>query len=138
VALARENAVAHAIGDRIDMAVADLLPGATGPFDVLLANLPYVSSSAMADLPRATTFEPRVALDGGSDGLAVIDRLVERLPGDLAPDGIALLEIGGDQRESVLELVGRRLPGWTCTIELDLGGLPRVARIEPPAQLAPS
>jgi release factor glutamine methyltransferase len=138
VALARENAVAHAIGDRIDMAVADLLPGATGPFDMILANLPYVSSPAMAELPRATTFEPRVALDGGSDGLAVIDRLVERLPGELAPDGVALLEIGGDQRESVLELVGRRLPGWTCTIELDLGGLPRVARIEPPAQLAAS
>jgi len=130
IALARENAVAHAVADRIDMAAADLLPGATGPFDLILANLPYVTTKAMADLPRATTFEPRAALDGGSDGLAVIGRLVDRLPGDLAPDGVALLEIGGDQREGVIELVERRLPGWTCAIELDLGGLPRVARIE--------
>jgi release factor glutamine methyltransferase len=132
IALARENAVAHAVADRIDMAVADLLPGATGPFDLILANLPYVSTKAMADLPRATTFEPRAALDGGSDGLAVIGRLVDRLPGDLAPDGVALLEIGGDQREGVIELAERRLPGWTCAIDLDLGGLPRVARIQPP------
>jgi release factor glutamine methyltransferase len=136
VGLARENAVAHAVGDRIDVAAADLLPGATGPFDVILANLPYVSTAAMADLPRATTFEPRLALDGGADGLAVIGRLIDRLPSDLAPGGVALLEIGGDQREGVTELVARRLPGWSCRIELDLGGLPRVARIEQPARPA--
>lgn len=130
IALARENAVAHAVADRIDFAVADLLPGAVGQFEVVLANLPYVRGDAMAGLPRATSFEPRLALDGGPDGLSVIGRLLERLPSDLARDGVALLEIGGDQGEAIVAEVARRLPGWSCRVELDLGHLPRVARVE--------
>jgi release factor glutamine methyltransferase len=130
VELARENAVAHAVADRIDLAVADLLPAATGPWDLILANLPYVRDDALPGLPKAAQFEPRVALDGGANGLAVVDRLLELLPGVLARDGVAMLEIGGDQGGAIVEAVGRRLPGWACRVELDLGGLPRVARIE--------
>jgi len=127
--LARENAVAHAVADRIDFAVADLLPGGTGPWDLLVANLPYVRSDAIGGLPRAASFEPRLALDGGPDGLAVIGRLLDLIPSALAEGGVALLEIGGDQGDAVVEEVGRRLPGWACAVELDLARLPRVARI---------
>jgi len=136
-ALARENAVAHAIADRIDVAVADLLPGATGPFDLILANLPYVRTDVIPTLPRATSFEPALALDGGADGLAVIGRLLERLPGVLGRDGVALLEIGGDQGAEIVAEVERRLPGWSCRVELDLGRLPRVARVERAGPAAP-
>jgi len=126
--LARENAVAHAVGDRISFESADLLPGAeTRPWDVVAANLPYVRSEAMASLPVAASFEPRLALDGGPDGLAVIGRLLDQLAGALADDGVALLEIGGDQEPDLLALAGERLPGWPCEVEKDLGGLPRVA-----------
>ena len=45
-------------------------------------------------------------------------------------DGVALLEIGADQGDGILELVAERLPGWRWAVELDLAGLPRVARIE--------
>jgi len=128
--LARENAVAHAVADRIDVAVADLFPGATGPWDVLLANLPYVRADAIAGLPKAAGFEPRVALDGGPDGLAVIGRLLNALPGALTRDGVALLEIGGDQGMAIVDEVEQRLPGWSCRVELDLAQQPRVARIE--------
>ena len=128
--LARENAVAHAVGDRVRFDVADLLPG-DGPeaWDVVAANLPYVRTGALADLPRATTFEPVAALDGGPDGLAVIERLLERLPESIAATGVALLEIGGDQETEMQAAVAVRLPGWGCEIRPDLGGLPRVARI---------
>ncbi len=129
VELARENAVAHAVADRIDIAVADLLPAGTGPWDLILANLPYVRSGAIRDLPRAASFEPRSALDGGPDGLAVIDRLLDALPADLAAGGIALLEIGADQGEAIVEAVAGRLPGWSCEVELDLARQPRVARV---------
>jgi len=126
--LARENAVAHAVGDRITFAAADLLPGDTvRVWDLVLANLPYVRSDALPGLPRAATFEPAQALDGGSDGLRVIDRLIGQLPGALAHDGAALLEIGADQAVEMRALVADRLPGWSCDVELDLGGLPRVA-----------
>jgi release factor glutamine methyltransferase len=126
--LARENAVAHAVGDRISFAAADLLPSdAMRVWDVVLANLPYVRSDAIPGLPKAASFEPVAALDGGPDGLRVIDRLIGQLPGSLAHDGVALLEIGGDQAAEMRALVADRLPRWTCDIELDLGGLPRVA-----------
>ncbi len=128
--LARENAVGHAVADRIRFAEADLLPdGGGSPFDVVLANLPYVRTDVIATLPRATSFEPRLALDGGPDGLAVIERLLALLPTDLATDGVALLEIGADQGEAIGLRVAARLPGWACALELDLAGLPRVARI---------
>jgi release factor glutamine methyltransferase len=80
-------------------------------------------------LPRATTFEPAAALDGGADGLATIGRLVDRLPVLLGLDGVALLEIGADQGEAIVALVATRLPGWSCSVEPDLAGLPRVARV---------
>jgi release factor glutamine methyltransferase len=126
--LARENAVAHAVGDRLEFERTDLLPGmATAPWDVVLANLPYVRSDAVPELPVAASFEPALALDGGPDGLRVISRLLDQLPAGLARDGVALLEIGGDQGAGIRALVEDRLPGWTCEVELDLGRLPRVA-----------
>jgi release factor glutamine methyltransferase len=137
--LARENAVGHAVADRIAFADADLLPVADGsapgvapaapPFDLVLANLPYVRHDAMAGLPRATSFESAAALDGGSNGLEVIGRLVDRLPDALAGDGVALLEIGADQGQAIVAVVAARLPGWSCAVNADLAGLPRVARI---------
>jgi len=126
--LARENAVAHAVGDRITFETSDLLPAAeTRPWDVVVANLPYVRSETIPNLPIAASFEPRLALDGGPDGLAVIGRLLDQLERGLAEDGVALLEIGGDQESELRTLVAERLPGWSCDVERDLGGLPRVA-----------
>ena len=129
--LARENAVGHGVGDRIRFVGADLLPpAAAGPWDVVVANLPYVRSDALAALPAPTTFEPARALDGGPDGLAVIDRLLDRLSTALAHGGLALLEIGADQGATVGAHVAERSPGWTCRVEPDLAGHPRVAVIE--------
>jgi release factor glutamine methyltransferase len=127
--LAVENAVAHAVADRIAFAEADLLPAGAGPFDVILANLPYVRDDAMAGLPIATTFEPALALDGGAEGLALIARLLPLVAEALVQDGLALLEMGADQGEAIVTLVGERLPGWSTIVEMDLAGLPRVARI---------
>jgi release factor glutamine methyltransferase len=129
--LARENAVGHGVADRVRFVEADLLPPVIGePFDLVLANLPYVRTNTIDDLPIAASFEPRAALDGGPDGLAVVGRLLGRLDEVLAPRGQALIEIGADQGEGIVEVVGRELPGWSCTVELDLAGHPRVARIE--------
>ena len=136
--LARENAVGHGVADLVTFEEADLLPARDGPattgrsIDVLVANLPYVASAEVDRLPVAASFEPRDALDGGLDGLAVIARLLGMLPDALAPDGVALLEIGSDQEEGIGRLVADRLPGWRCVVEPDLAGHPRVARIQRP------
>ena len=99
--LARENAVAHGVADEVVFREADLLPAAEPPFDLVLANLPYIPSAEIERLPVAASFEPRMALDGGPDGLAVIRRLLAALPSALAPEGTALLEIGFDQGPAV-------------------------------------
>jgi len=131
--LARENAVGHAVADQLRFMEADLLPPVVAdPFTIILANLPYVRSDAMAVLPVATSFEPPLALDGGPDGLRVIARLLERLPEALTTDGAVYLEIGADQGVAILELVEAVLPGWTCVVRPDLAGLPRVAIVGRP------
>ena len=133
--LARENAVGHGVADRLRFVEADLLPPVVSfPFDMLLANLPYIPSGDIAGLPIAASFEPRIALDGGIDGLAQIRRLVERLPEVVAEGSTSLLEIGADQGDVVEALVTEQLPRWTCSVARDLSGLPRVARIDRPAE----
>ena len=128
--LARENAVGHAVGDRVRFALADLVPIVETPFDVVLANLPYIATAALEELAVDISFEPRHALDGGPDGLSTIGRLVAMLPDVMARGGVALLEIGSDQAAGVGALVGALPGGWSCAVEPDLAGLPRVARIE--------
>ncbi len=149
--LAKENAVAHGLADSIEFVESDLLPpGAAGaaelspggesssrveppsvrPFDVILANLPYIPSAEVGRLPVAASFEPRLALDGGSDGLAVIRRLLGLLPSALASDGTALLEIGFDQGPAMEEAVAAMPGEWSCRIQADLSGRPRLAHIE--------
>jgi release factor glutamine methyltransferase len=128
--VARENAVGHGVADRVRFIESDLLPPVVSfPFDVLLANLPYVASAEVDRLPIAASFEPRIALDGGADGLQVIARLLGRLPETLADRGTALLEIGADQGDAIAGRISEVLPAWTVTIERDLAGLPRVARV---------
>jgi release factor glutamine methyltransferase len=128
--LARENAVGHAVGDRVAFREADLIPGDERAFDLVLANLPYVRTDAVADLPVAASFEPRHALDGGPDGLDVIRRLLEILPEVLAQRGLALLEIGADQEDGIIAAVAGISGRWSCVVERDLAGLPRVARVD--------
>ena len=130
IRLARENAVAHVVADRIEFIVADLLPLDGELFDVVAANLPYIPSDEVDRLPVAASFEPRVALDGGPDGLDPIRTLVDRLPRVLRADGVALLEIGSDQGDAVGAAVAERMPDRVCEVLPDLAGQPRVARIE--------
>lgn len=132
--LARENAVGHAAADGMRFIEADLfppvLPDNGAPLDLVLANLPYVRTDAIAGLPIAASFEPRLALDGGADGLAVIRALLALLPDRLAADGVALFEIGADQGDTGPAAVAALLPGWRPSVAPDLAGLPRVLRVE--------
>jgi release factor glutamine methyltransferase len=134
LSLARENAVGHGAADMVRFAQADLLPPVIERrFDVVAANLPYVRSAEVPGLPVAASFEPQIALDGGPDGLSIISALLARLPDALAPGGTALLEIGSDQAAAIVERVAEVLPGWSCRVEPDLGGHPRVAVVVAPA-----
>lgn len=129
--LAKENAVGHAVADRIVFVHADLLPAHVDPpYAVICANLPYVATDDIDDLEPELAYEPRLAFDGGADGLDVIRTFLDRLPDVLAPDGTALLEIGADEELALLAAVEERLPGWRCVVATDLAGEPRLARVE--------
>jgi len=95
----------------------------------LLANLPYIPTDDVPKLPRAASFEPRSALDGGRDGLSVIRRLIGQLPVALNPGGISLLEIGSEQAQPARDAAHALGDGWHVEIHNDLTGRPRILEI---------
>ena len=99
LALARENAERHALADRILFHQGDLLETLNGPFDLVVANLPYVRSSEMPNLAREVQHDPHIALDGGAQGLDLIARLIGSATALL--EGELALEIGHDQAAAV-------------------------------------
>ena len=93
--------------------------------DLVLANLPYIPTAEIAGLSKDVQSEPRMALDGGTDGLALVERLVAMTPGRLRPGGSILLEIGAGQSTSVERLL--RSAGFAEVHSLrDLAGIERV------------
>ena len=133
--VATVNVVAQGLAHLFTFAEGDLTdvaPYPPGRADLLLANLPYIPSAAVPTLPVAASFEPRVALDGGPDGLELLRRLLARLPDVLAPEAAALLEIGSDQADLVTAAAAELLPAWSCAIHPDLSGSPRVALLGRP------
>jgi len=93
--------------------------------DMVVANPPYLQSGAIAGLPReVAAFEPRLALDGGPDGLRVIRRLVAAAPGALRPGGWLLMEIGEEQAGPIASLMAAE--GFSgIASRLDLRGVER-------------
>ncbi len=94
--------------------------------DLLMANLPYIASDDLATL-AVSRFEPRLALDGGPDGLELIRRLLMQIPAVCRAGAQVLLEIGAEQGMTVAGLVQERL-GAPCDILPDYAGLDRIAR----------
>jgi release factor glutamine methyltransferase len=100
--LARENAERLGVLDRVAFRRSDLLEGIEGPFHWVVANLPYIPTSDLNGLQREVKYDPGLALDGGKDGLTIIKRLIESVPGKIASNGMIALEIGQGQSQRVL------------------------------------
>jgi release factor glutamine methyltransferase len=101
LALARENAEALGVLERIAFRRADLLNQIEGPFHWVVANLPYIPTADLEGLPREVKFDPVLALDGGKDGLTIIKRLIESISGKIAPNSMIALELGQGQAQQV-------------------------------------
>jgi release factor glutamine methyltransferase len=130
--LAAENLGAHGVGKLVTLAASDLLEVAGGAVprpDVVVANLPYVTTAAVDAGFGSLAYEPRRALDGGLDGLDELRRLIEQLPARLAPGGVALLEVGAGQARAVVDAASGLPVPTASTIEPDLAGIDRIVRI---------
>jgi release factor glutamine methyltransferase len=106
--LARENARRQGVAERVAWVLGDLA-GALAPkgiFDVLVSNPPYVPTGDWEQLPpEIREHEPRLALDGGADGLEIIRGLSAAAPALLRPGGLLALEVGQGQAEQVQRLL---------------------------------
>lgn len=123
--LAARNAAEAGLSDRSAILAGSWADAIMGQFDLVLSNPPYIDSADIVGLmPEVARFEPARALDGGPDGLDAYRALVRMLPRLLAPDGVAILELGAGQDESVARLAAEAGLARSALVA-DLGGIPR-------------
>jgi release factor glutamine methyltransferase len=106
-----------------------LLERLRSPVDLILANLPYLRPEQLAENPSLVA-EPRLALDGGADGLDLIRQLLADAPRVLTPNGAIGLEIDPSQRDEVVNLAQQAFPGSETQVLHDLAGLDRHVTIQ--------
>ena len=127
--IARENAEANGVGDRLGFMQADVLEPSfmddLGKFDAILSNPPYIESEKLSLLDEELSFEPNAALDGGDDGLDFYRVIISKYEKYLFKDGAMLLEIGHDQAQAITTIAAAN--GFRCEVFKDYGGNDRVA-----------
>ncbi len=137
LAVARRNAATHGVADRVawvEDTLGDWLAGFSadrgGGFDLLVANLPYVPTGDLGSLPpEVRLHEPRIALDGGPDGLDPLRDLLRAAPAGLNPGARVLVEMGAGQADALHDLVAVASGVELLDIRRDLQGIPRTAVI---------
>ncbi len=132
--VAEVNARKHGVAERVHLIQSDLLPPPQSsplpyPVDLILANLPYIPTPRLPSL-KVSRWEPLIALDGGPDGAEKIRRLLQMLPGKLAPDGLLLMEIDSTQGEMMSHLAQATFPQARVQVLPDLAGQKRCLRVE--------
>ncbi|HBF35894.1 MAG TPA: peptide chain release factor N(5)-glutamine methyltransferase [Firmicutes bacterium] len=135
VKIAQENACSLAVDSRITFLTGDLLEpilkdaAPEAKFDLIVSNPPYIPSAEIAKLQVEVRQEPRLALDGGSDGLDIYRRLFPQVKKVISEDGVLILEHGDDQR-SLLESIALE-NGFSSESLTDLAGRERVLICRP-------
>lgn len=128
LSLAKHNAKRNGVSERICFLKADVLSPAfmedLGSMDLIVSNPPYISTQTVDTLSPEVSYEPRVALDGGTDGLDFYRVLIREYPRYLSKGGKMIFEIGYDQGEAVSDLA--RAAGMRPVVKKDLGGNDRV------------
>lgn len=128
--LARQNAARHSVAGQIHFLQGDLFEAirkAGVKFDLILSNPPYIRRSEIAELaPTVSRWEPRVALDGGPDGLDYYRRLAGSAIDYLLPSGAIIVEIGVDMGVSARALFTNAAACVDATIAQDYSGQDRI------------
>ena len=134
--MAQRNTKKHGVSSQILWVTGDLLApllsgGLVGKVSAIIANLPYISHAEWDRLsPDVKEFEPRLALDGGPDGLDVYRCLLKQAPEVLAPNGFVLIELGLGQDEALCREVAASGVFEVVKLQPDNQGIPRMARLQ--------
>jgi release factor glutamine methyltransferase len=130
--VARLNASAHGLQERVALLQADLLaPFRPDAFDLICANLPYIPSATLRKLPIFGR-EPLLALDGGPDGLDLIRLLIQQARDRLRPGGLLLVEIEASQGKAALEIAAQAFSGSGSRLLKDYAAHDRLLVVEKP------
>jgi len=130
LAVAAQNCERHNVATRVRLLQGNLLDPIPGRVDLVVANLPYVARREWHTLARdIADHEPRLALDGGEDGLDLIRAFLAQAPDRLSDSGAVLLEIGATQGAAVAALARQHFPRASIEIVKDEAHLPRVVII---------
>ena len=121
------NCKKHGVENRICLLQGNMLDPLPEPVDLIMANLPYVKESELSS--PSTSFEPRLALNGGSDGLEKIRQLCIQISSKLNSEGCLLLEIGQGQKETVFSFLRGLFPSARLEVAPDLTGIDRVVSL---------
>jgi release factor glutamine methyltransferase len=126
--VARGNIKVLRLARRIKIQKGNLLERAR-PADLIVANLPYLRGARRRSWPRELHYEPRLALEGGEDGLRLIEKAVTQARGALRPGGCMLLECDPDQVAAIKKLAGRSWTKVEVETHRDLAGRERVIQL---------
>ncbi|MGI5917024.1 MAG: peptide chain release factor N(5)-glutamine methyltransferase [Anaerolineae bacterium] len=128
--VAAANISRYGLGARVLPLCGDLLMPLSGPLDLVVANLPYVRTDEVNDLAAdIVAYEPQMALDGGADGLDLIQRLLPQAAERMGVPGLLLLELDPRQADDTADLARRYFPYADVTVLYDYAGHERVVRV---------
>jgi release factor glutamine methyltransferase len=134
--VARQNAQSLGLTDRVTIQTGDLFEPIkrivdARPFDMIVANPPYIASDQMQSLDKSVRdYEPHLALDGGIDGLVIHRRILEKSTDHLVPGGRVFLEIAFDQGPAAREMTGAFAAFMDIRILKDFAGRDRVLALQ--------
>jgi release factor glutamine methyltransferase len=131
LSLARDNARQLGLFERAAFVACDFAAALAGPFDLVVANPPYVASADLAQLaPEVRDHDPLLALDGGPDGMRAYRALAADAPRLIGADGHMVIEVGADQADAVTSIFTYAQP-LDVTAAADLSGRARALHIRP-------
>ena len=125
--ITRRNAIRHKVS--LGLLQADLLQPLSARFDLICANLPYIPTATLDQL-SVTRWEPRLALDGGDSGLALIQKLLSQAQIRLAPGGTLLMEIEATLGQKTQSLAKAAFPNADVQLFSDLAGKDRLIKVQ--------
>jgi len=126
LAVARKNAGANGVSGAIEYIESDLFENINGKYDIIVSNPPYIARHEFDTLQEEVRFEPRIALDGGDDGLEFYRRIFREAHKFLKKSGYVIVEIGYGQAKAINGIIVRAGNFKLVDIRKDHNGIDRI------------